>query len=99
MAPYIFRNLIQKGEMMNKIKTVVIFSVGVGIGYAVGERIATNSYQKWQEEHQFKCWKSRKRPEKLGDYPQVFVIDTRNKEDFDDRKQKRSCISRILQKV
>lgn len=58
----------------------LIFVVGVGAGYMIGEELTTRDYEKWQKEHQFRCWKGRKNATRPGDYPQVFVIDNRRAE-------------------
>ena len=66
---------------MNKaLIASLIFVAGVGIGYVIGEELTTRDYEKWQKEHQFRCWKGKKNAIGPGDYPPVFVIDNRREE-------------------
>lgn len=65
---------------MDKVIASLIFATGLGIGYLVGEELTTRDYEKWQQEHQFRCWKGKKNVSRPGDYPQVFVIDNRRAE-------------------
>jgi len=54
----------------------LIFAAGIAIGYKAGEDNAIKDYAEWQKSHKFSCWRARKNPERPGDYPPVFVIET-----------------------
>ena len=77
----------------------LIFVAGVGVGYMIGEELTTRDYERWQREHQFRCWTGKKNASRPGDFPQVFVIDNRREEKSNDLAKKRSIFQRILQKV